>query len=92
MKIVVIGGTGLIGTNVVRVLTERGHDAVAAAPSTGVDTYTGAGLAQGRHRHGLRPGPRGSHREGQGQGGPGWGAPGGRGGEGGAGAWAERSL
>ena len=46
MKIVVIGGTGLIGTNVVRLLTERGHDAVAAAPSTGVDTYTGQGLTQ----------------------------------------------
>lgn len=46
MKIVVIGGTGLIGTTVVRVLTERGHDTVAAAPSTGVNTYTGEGVAQ----------------------------------------------
>lgn len=44
MKIVVIGGTGLIGSSVVTLLTARGHDAVAAAPSTGVDSYTGAGL------------------------------------------------
>lgn len=44
MKIVVIGGTGLIGSKVVRNLVARGHDAVAAAPSTGVDTITGAGL------------------------------------------------
>src|SRR5262249_7729423 len=46
-KIVVIGGTGLIGSNVVNVLTQRGHDAVAAAPSTGVNTLTGGGLAEG---------------------------------------------
>ncbi len=46
MKIVVIGGTGLIGSKLVRTLTEQGHDAVAAAPSTGVDTYTGAGLPE----------------------------------------------
>jgi uncharacterized protein YbjT (DUF2867 family) len=45
MRIVVIGGTGLIGSRVVDLLTERGHTAVAAAPSTGVDTYTGEGLA-----------------------------------------------
>lgn len=44
MKIVVIGGTGLIGTKVVRNLRTRGHDAVAASPGTGVDTITGAGL------------------------------------------------
>ena len=36
MRIVVIGGTGLIGSKVVNGLTEHGHDAVAAAPSTGV--------------------------------------------------------
>ncbi|HEU4620197.1 MAG TPA: SDR family oxidoreductase [Gammaproteobacteria bacterium] len=44
MKIVVIGGTGLIGSKVVEKLKQRGHDAVAAAPSTGVDTMTGKGL------------------------------------------------
>lgn len=45
MKIVVIGGTGLIGSKVVRRLAGRGHEAVAASPSTGVDTLTGRGLA-----------------------------------------------
>jgi uncharacterized protein YbjT (DUF2867 family) len=45
MKIVVIGGTGLIGRQVVAWLTEHGHDAVAASPGSGVDTITGAGLA-----------------------------------------------
>jgi uncharacterized protein YbjT (DUF2867 family) len=46
MKIVVIGGTGRIGSKVVHELTERGHEAVAAAPSTGVNTYTGEGLTE----------------------------------------------
>ncbi|TWB47147.1 SDR family oxidoreductase [Nitrospirillum viridazoti] len=46
MKIVVIGGTGLIGGKTVKILRDAGHEAVAAAPSTGVDTLTGAGLAQ----------------------------------------------
>lgn len=45
MKIVVIGGTGLIGSKVVAKLQEKGHDATAAAPSTGVNTITGEGLA-----------------------------------------------
>jgi uncharacterized protein YbjT (DUF2867 family) len=45
MKVVVIGGTGLIGSKVVARLGEHGHEAVAAAPSTGVDTLTGEGLA-----------------------------------------------
>ncbi|CCH31792.1 SDR family oxidoreductase [Actinosynnema sp. NPDC047251] len=45
MKVVVIGGTGLIGSTVVTRLGEHGHEAVAAAPSTGVDTITGEGLA-----------------------------------------------
>ncbi|RZM31307.1 MAG: NmrA family transcriptional regulator, partial [Sphingomonas sp.] len=45
MKIVVIGGTGLIGSKVVGELAALGHDALAAAPSTGVDTITGEGLA-----------------------------------------------
>jgi uncharacterized protein YbjT (DUF2867 family) len=44
MKIVVIGGTGLIGSKVVEKLKQRGHDAVAAAPDTGVDTISGKGL------------------------------------------------
>ncbi|RDH78742.1 NAD-dependent epimerase/dehydratase family protein [Mycolicibacterium moriokaense] len=46
MRIVVIGGTGLIGSKVVHGLTEHGHDAIAAAPSTGVNTITGKGLSQ----------------------------------------------
>jgi uncharacterized protein YbjT (DUF2867 family) len=45
MKIVVIGGTGLIGSKVVALLTERGHEAVAASPRLGVNTITGEGLA-----------------------------------------------
>lgn len=44
MKIVVIGGTGLIGSQVVAQLAARGHEAVPAAPSTGVDLITGDGL------------------------------------------------
>ena len=46
MKIVVIGGSGLIGKKVVTNLAQRGHDVVAASPSTGVNTLTGEGLAQ----------------------------------------------
>jgi uncharacterized protein YbjT (DUF2867 family) len=46
MKIVVIGGTGLIGSRLVSRLREAGHDAVSAAPEFGVDTYTGKGLEQ----------------------------------------------
>ncbi|MEV8213283.1 SDR family oxidoreductase [Leifsonia sp. NPDC077715] len=49
MRIVVVGGTGLVGRRVVELLRERGHDAVAASPSTGVDTVTGAGLAEALH-------------------------------------------
>jgi uncharacterized protein YbjT (DUF2867 family) len=45
MKVVVIGGTGLIGSKVVALLSEHGHDAVAASPASGVDTLTGAGVA-----------------------------------------------
>ena len=44
MKIVVIGGTGLIGSRVVASLARDGHDVFAAAPNTGVDTLTGEGL------------------------------------------------
>jgi uncharacterized protein YbjT (DUF2867 family) len=46
MKIVVIGGTGLIGSKVVAKLSARGYEAVAAAPNTGVNTLTGEGLAE----------------------------------------------
>src|SRR5918996_5216869 len=45
MKIVVIGGSGLIGSKVVNILRQRGHEVVAASPSTGVNTLTGEGLA-----------------------------------------------
>ncbi|OCP25164.1 MULTISPECIES: SDR family oxidoreductase [unclassified Ensifer] len=45
MKIVVIGGTGLIGSKLVKNLRERGHDVLAAAPNTGVNTITREGLA-----------------------------------------------
>ena len=46
MKIVIIGGTGLIGSKVVRKLTDQGIEAVPAAPNTGVNTLTGDGLAE----------------------------------------------
>jgi uncharacterized protein YbjT (DUF2867 family) len=46
MRIVVIGGTGLIGSKVVEKLRANGHEAVAAAPKTGVSTLTGDGLAE----------------------------------------------
>ena len=46
MKIVVVGGTGLIGKKVVGNLLQRGHEVVAAAPSSGVNTITGEGLAE----------------------------------------------
>jgi uncharacterized protein YbjT (DUF2867 family) len=46
MKIVVIGGTGLIGSKLVEKLHSAGHHAVAAAPATGVDTLTGEGLTE----------------------------------------------
>ena len=46
MKIVVIGGTGLIGAKVVTILREQGHEAVAASPRLGVNTLTGEGLAE----------------------------------------------
>ena len=45
MKIVVIGGTGLIGSKLVKRLNARGHEAVAASPNTGVNALTGEGLA-----------------------------------------------
>lgn len=46
MKIVVIGGTGLIGTKLVNKLRQSGHEVVAASPASGVNTITGEGLAE----------------------------------------------
>ena len=46
MKIVVIGGTGLIGSKTVANLRQRGHEAVAASPQNGIDTITGGGLKE----------------------------------------------
>src|SRR5690242_4910166 len=46
MKIVVIGGTGLIGSKLIEKLRADGHDAIAASPNTGVDVITGQGLAE----------------------------------------------
>jgi nucleoside-diphosphate-sugar epimerase len=43
-KIIVIGGTGLIGSKLVARLAERGHEAIAASPKSGVNTLTGVGL------------------------------------------------
>ena len=56
MKFTVIGGTGLIGSQVVQKLTAAGHEAIPAAPSTGVDLITGEG-----------PGPGAGRRRGRGQ-------------------------
>src|SRR5262244_1530246 len=46
MKIVIIGGTGLIGSKLVNKLREQGHEAVAASPNSGVNSITGEGLAE----------------------------------------------
>src|SRR5215468_4703104 len=46
MKIVVIGGSGLIGKKLVTILRQKGHEVVPASPSSGVNTLTGEGLAQ----------------------------------------------
>src|SRR5438445_4968584 len=46
MKIIVIGGTGLIGTKVVKNLRDKGHEVVAASPSKGINSVTGEGLAE----------------------------------------------
>ncbi|PZF71902.1 SDR family oxidoreductase [Taibaiella soli] len=46
MKIVVIGGSGLIGTKVVAALRQQGHEVIAASPTTGINTITGEGLAE----------------------------------------------
>src|SRR5262245_12172901 len=46
MKIVIIGGTGLIGSKTAPILRQKGHEVVAAAPNTGVNTITGEGLKE----------------------------------------------
>ena len=46
MKIVVIGGSGLIGSKTVNRLRERGHEVIAASPASGVNTITSEGLAE----------------------------------------------
>jgi len=46
MKIVVIGGTGLIGSKVTEQLRQKGHEVIAASPNTGINTITGEGLAE----------------------------------------------
>src|SRR5919198_5751729 len=46
MKIVVIGGTGLIGSKTVAILRQGGHEVLAASPNTGVNTITGEGLTE----------------------------------------------
>src|SRR6478752_2512784 len=46
MKLVIIGGTGLIGSKLVTTLREHGHEAVPASPDTGVNTLTGEGLTE----------------------------------------------
>jgi uncharacterized protein YbjT (DUF2867 family) len=53
MKIVVIGGTGLIGSKVVDILGSKGHEVTAAAPNTGVNTLTGEGLAEALNGAGI---------------------------------------
>ena len=46
MKIVVIGGTGLIGSETVAILRQGGHEVAAASPNSGVNTITGEGLKE----------------------------------------------
>ena len=57
MKIVVIGGTGLIGTKTVAILRQGGHEVIAASPQSGINTITGEGVKAGRGRRagGDRP-------------------------------------
>ena len=57
MKIVVIGGTGLIGSKTVAILRQGGHEVVAASPKTGVNSHhrRGPPRGHGRHAGGDRP-------------------------------------
>jgi GMP synthase PP-ATPase subunit len=48
MKIVVIGGTGLIGSKTVAILRQGGHEVVAGSPKSGINSITGAGLKEVR--------------------------------------------
>jgi uncharacterized protein YbjT (DUF2867 family) len=54
MKIAVIGGTGLIGSQVVKILNASGHEAVPHSPSTGLDLLTGKGLPEALNGAGVR--------------------------------------
>jgi uncharacterized protein YbjT (DUF2867 family) len=54
MKIVVIGGTGLIGSKTVAILRQGGHEVVAASPKSGVNTITGEGLKEAMAPAGWR--------------------------------------
>ena len=58
MKIVIIGGTGLIGSKTVERLRKQGHEVIAASPNTGVNTITGEGLAEALVGHRSRARPR----------------------------------
>src|SRR6478609_10767086 len=53
MKVVVVGGTGLIGATLVARLRDHGHEAVAASPASGVDAFTGAGLTEAMRGAGV---------------------------------------
>jgi uncharacterized protein YbjT (DUF2867 family) len=50
MKIVVIGGTGLIGSKTIAILRQGGHEVVAASPESGINTITGQGLKEAMAR------------------------------------------
>ena len=58
MKIVIIGGTGLIGSKTVAILRQGGHEVVAASPASGVNTITGEGLKGAHGRRAGRDRPR----------------------------------
>ena len=57
MKIIVIGGTGLIGSKLVAKLSQRGHEAVPTSPRSGVNAVTGAGIHSARKRCCVRSRP-----------------------------------
>jgi uncharacterized protein YbjT (DUF2867 family) len=53
MKVVIIGGTGLIGSKVVANLNQHGHEAIAAAPNTGVNTVTTPAASSRIRKHAI---------------------------------------